>query len=107
MSDAPQRDPAVERRANRMLVGVIAFLCALLVVRAWVGTSLGGGNAERTVHGYGMVFVQGQHKGFVHEQVTTKSADGKESTATKWKPAADGQAPEREWTEWTEVPGDA
>jgi hypothetical protein len=51
-------DPAVERRANRMWLIVLAVIAALLVVRAGVGTKVGSGASERTVHGFGMVYVE-------------------------------------------------
>jgi len=51
-------DPAVERRANRLWLAVLAVIAALLVARAAVGTKVGSGAAERTVHGFGMVYVE-------------------------------------------------
>lgn len=60
-------DPAVARRANRLMIAVLAVVAALLVVRAWVGTEVGGGADAQVVHGYGMVFVEA--KGAGHVQV--------------------------------------
>ena len=104
---SPTHDPAVVRRANRMMIAVLAVVCGLLAVRAYVGTTLGGGRSERTVHGFGMVFVQAERKGFVRETVVEKGADGKETASVRWKAAAEGQKPDVAWTEWADVPGDA
>ena len=60
-------DPAVARRANRLMIAVLAVVAALLVVRAWVGTEVGSGADAQVVHGYGMVFVEA--KGAGHVQV--------------------------------------
>jgi hypothetical protein len=51
-------DPAVARRANRLMIAVLAVVAALLAVRAWVGTEVGSGADAQVVHGYGMVFVE-------------------------------------------------
>jgi hypothetical protein len=71
--------PAVERRANRMMIAVLAVVCALLAVRAFVGTTVGSGESARTVHGFGAVYVE----------------------------AAPKAVPEQAWTEWREVPAGA
>ena len=60
-------DPAVARRANRLMIAVLAVVAALLAVRAWVGTEVGSGADAQVVHGYGMVFVEA--KGAGHVQV--------------------------------------
>ena len=60
-------DPAVARRANRLMIAVLAVVAALLVVRAWVGTEVGSGADAQVVQGYGMVFVEA--KGAGHVQV--------------------------------------
>ena len=88
MSSAPLRDPAVERRANPLMIAVLAFVCARLAARAWVGTTLGGGGDARTVHGYGLVFVESEQKAFVSERVASKAGDGAETTVTRWPSAA-------------------
>lgn len=70
MSAAPSGgpvDPAVARRAHRAWLAVLGLLAALLVARAWVGTEVGSGAAARTVHGFGMVYVEQQ--GGTHVQV--------------------------------------
>jgi hypothetical protein len=60
-------DPAVARRANRLMIAVLAVVAALLALRAWVGTEVGSGADAQVVHGYGMVFVEA--KGAGHVQV--------------------------------------
>jgi len=99
----PMVDPAVERRANRMMMVILAVICALLALRALVGSSVGSGDAAVTEHGFGLVYVQESSKGFVSEQSTEKAADGTEVEVRRWKPAAPGQTPEISWTEWNEV----
>jgi hypothetical protein len=99
----PMVDPAVERRANRMMMVILAVICALLALRAVVGSSVGSGDAAVTEHGFGMVYVQEAKKGFVAEQSKEKAADGTEVEVRRWKPAAPGQTPEISWTEWNEV----
>jgi len=99
----PMVDPAVERRANRMMMVILAVICALLALRAVVGSSVGSGDAAVTEHGFGLVYVQESSKGFVSEQSTEKAADGTEVEVRRWKPAAPGQTPEISWTEWNEV----
>lgn len=99
----PMVDPAVERRANRMMMVILAVVCALLALRAVVGSSVGSGDAAVTEHGFGMVYVQEAKKGFVAEDAKEKAADGTEVEVRRWKPAAPGQTPEISWTEWNEV----
>jgi hypothetical protein len=99
----PMVDPAVERRANRMMMVILAVICALLALRAVVGSSVGSGDAAVTEHGFGMVYVQEAKKGFVAEQSKERAADGTEVEVRQWKPAAPGQTPEISWTEWNEV----
>jgi hypothetical protein len=99
----PMVDPAVERRANRMMMVILAVVCALLALRAVVGSSVGSGDAAVTEHGFGLVYVQESSKGFVSEEAKEKSADGTEVEVRRWKPAAPGQTPEISWTEWNEV----
>ena len=99
----PMVDPAVERRANRMMMVILAVICALLALRAVVGSSVGSGDAAVTEHGFGLVYVQESSKGFVSEDAKEKSADGTEVEVRRWKPAAPGQTPEISWTEWNEV----
>jgi hypothetical protein len=99
----PMVDPAVERRANRMMMVILAVVCALLALRAVVGSSVGSGDAAVTEHGFGLVYVQEAKKGFVAEDAKEKAADGTEVEVRRWKPAAPGQTPEISWTEWNEV----
>ena len=99
----PMVDPAVERRANRMMMVILAVICALLALRAVVGSSVGSGDAAVTEHGFGLVYVQESSKGFVFEDAKEKAADGTEVEVRRWKPAAPGQTPEISWTEWNEV----
>ena len=99
----PMVDPAVERRANRMMMVILAVICALLALRAVVGSSVGSGDAAVTEHGFGLVYVQESSKGFVSEDAKEKAADGTEVEVRRWKPAAPGQTPEISWTEWNEV----
>ena len=99
----PMVDPAVERRANRMMMVILAVVCALLALRAVVGSSVGSGDAAVTEHGFGLVYVQESSKGFVSEDAKEKAADGIEVEVRRWKPAAPGQTPEISWTEWNEV----
>ena len=51
-------DPSAERRANRTWLALLALVGVLLVVRAGVGTTVGSGASERTVHGFGLVYVE-------------------------------------------------
>jgi len=51
-------DPAIERRAHRLMLAVIAVIGVLLVVRSYIGTTVGTGEAARTTHGFGMVYVE-------------------------------------------------
>jgi len=99
----PMVDPAVERRANRMMMVILAVICALLALRAVVGSSVGSGDAAVTEHGFGLVYVQEAKKGFVAEDAKEKAADGTEVEVRRWKPAAPGQTPEISWSEWNEV----
>ena len=99
----PMVDPAVERRANRMMMVILAVVCALLALRAVVGSSVGSGDAAVTEHGFGLVYVQEAKKGFVAEDAKEKAADGTEVEVRRWKPAAPGQTPEISWSEWNEV----
>lgn len=94
------RDPAVERRAQRMLIAVLAFVGALLVVRGWVGTEVGEGEAARRVHGYGLVYVERSDQAFVRAPAAA-GADGKPAEA-QWVAPAPGQAPQVAWTDWKE-----
>ncbi len=50
------RDTA--RRANRMMIVVLGVVCALLAVRAFVGTAVGEGDSARTLHGFGLAYVE-------------------------------------------------
>ena len=101
--NAPLRDPAIERRANRMMMAVLAVVCGLLVLRAVIGSSVGAGDAQVTEHGFGMVYVQESPQGFVSQTAKEKAADGTETDVRTWKPAAPGQQAEIAWTEWNEV----
>ena len=101
--NAPLHDPAVERRANRMMVVILAIACGLLALRALIGSSIGSGADAVTEHGFGMVYVQESPKGFVSEVAKDRAADGTEVEVRTWKPAAPGQTPEISWTEWNEV----
>jgi hypothetical protein len=94
------RDPAVERRANRMLIAVLAFVGALLVVRGWIGTEVGEGEAARRVHGYGLVYVERSEQAFVRAPAVP-GTDGTPAQVAWVAPAA-GQAPEIAWTDWKE-----
>jgi len=51
-----ERDTA--RRADFMMIAVLGVICALLAVRALVGTSVGEGDVARTVHGFGVAYVE-------------------------------------------------
>ena len=94
------RDPAVQHRAQRMLIAVLAFVGALLVVRGWVGTEVGEGEAARRVHGYGLVYVERSDQAFVRAPAAA-GADGK-PTEVQWVAPAPGQAPQFAWTNWKE-----
>lgn len=100
-------DPAVERRAHRMMLLIVAVIGVLLVVRSYIGTTVGTGEAARTTHGFGMVYVERAEQGFVSERVTETGKDGVAAEVIKWKPAAPGQTPEVAWTAWNETNGNA
>ena len=100
-------DPAVERRAHRMMLLIVAVIGVLLVVRSYIGTTVGTGEAARTTHGFGMVYVERAEQGFVSERVTETDKDGVAAEVIKWKPAAPGQTPEVAWTAWNETNGNA
>ncbi|MFM9097383.1 MAG: hypothetical protein ACKOQW_03695 [Phycisphaerales bacterium] len=57
-------DPAVARRATRLWLLVLAIFGGLLVLRSVIGTEVGTGDAARTLHGYGQVFVEPAGQGF-------------------------------------------
>ncbi len=57
-------DPAVARRATRLWLVVLAIFGGLLVLRSAIGTEVGTGDAARTLHGYGLVFVEPAGQGF-------------------------------------------
>ena len=42
---SPLNDPAVARRAHRMMLAVLAVIGVLLVVRSFIGTTVGTGEA--------------------------------------------------------------
>jgi hypothetical protein len=104
---SPLNDPAVARRAHRMMLAVLAVIGVLLVVRSFIGTTVGTGEAARNTHGFGMVYVERAEQGFVSERVTETGKDGVAVEVTKWKPIAPGQKPEVAWTNWNETTGDA
>jgi hypothetical protein len=87
-------DPAVARRATWLWLVVLAVIGALLVIRAIVGTEVGTGDAARTVHGFGMVFVEPSGQGFA------------EVPATAWADAvAQDPAQERITLSWPRTVG--
>jgi hypothetical protein len=104
---SPLNDPAIARRAHRMMLAVLAVIGVLLVVRSFIGTTVGTGEAARKTHGFGMVYVERAEQGFVSERVTETGKDGVAFEVTKWKPVTPGQTPEISWTNWTETTGDA
>ena len=104
---SPLNDPAIARRAHRMMLAVLAVIGVLLVVRSYIGTTVGTGEAARRTHGFGMVYVERAEQGFVSEPVTETGKDGVAVEITKWKPVTPGQTPEISWTNWNETTGDA
>jgi hypothetical protein len=90
-----------------MMLAVLAVIGVLLVVRSYIGTTVGTGEAARKTHGFGMVYVERAEQGFVSARVTETGKDGVAFEVTKWKPVTPGQTPEISWTNWTETTGDA
>lgn len=97
-----EQDGAALRRQRTVWAVVLLLVAALLVVRALVGTTVEGGAPgqeapARTMHMFGLAYVQEESKHFVPVMVPDAETNGVKET---WQAAEPGQVGGITWTEW-------